>query len=122
MSIPKLFINAAFGINTLLKNPRDPFLFIDDETIVFTAGTNLVRFHFPTKAQQILPCSAASSSSISGITISADRQFIGVIVKEQRSTVLFVDVAKFSSKQTLYRLSDSADGRLPVCFYFYLFL
>lgn len=120
MSIPKLHVNAAFGINIPQRMPRDPFVFIDDETIAYTAGTNLVKYNFRERKQQILPCTAASSAMVLGIAISPDCQRIGVIVKEQRATVLFVDVAKFAAKQTLYRVSDSADGKLPVICHVFL--
>ena len=116
MSIPKLHASAAFGINIPQRTPHDPFVFVDDATIVYTAGTNLVKYNFRERKQQILPCTAASSAMVLGLAISPDCQRIGVIVKEQRATVLFVDVAKFAAKQTLYRVSDSADGKLPVIF------
>lgn len=77
MAAPSLFLRHVFGLR---GSVRDNIHFIEDVTVVYPAGRNVVVYNIEQKTQRFISGSP-DSDGISAIAVSANRKLIAVAEK-----------------------------------------
>ena len=94
----------AFGIS---NKPRQNVLFLDETTVAFPSGGNIILYNIEQKSQRFIPLSEYSQG-ISAMALTTNRKFFAVAEIGKMASISIYDTASMRKKKTLSVLDSSA--------------
>ncbi|KAJ3192775.1 Cilia- and flagella-associated protein 57 [Irineochytrium annulatum] len=106
MSIASVSHTHVFGLSA--STAKDNIFYVDENTIVFPAGCNIVGTvaDIEQKMQKFIPASD-KAEGISAITVSPDRHVFAVSEKSTRPSISVYDLHSFRKRRTVHQTTES---------------
>jgi cilia- and flagella-associated protein 57 len=112
MSIAALLPRHVFGLKA---DVRDCFSYLDEQTVVYPAGANLVVYNLEQRTQRFLPATE-KTEEITAMAVSANKKFIAVAEKAEKGLVTVFDVQTLKRRRLLTTLESSSKEFVSVAF------
>lgn len=109
MSIAAVAHRFVFGMNLEANTEqvqRDMVHFVDDKTLVFPAGSNVVVFDRERNSQRFIPMSE-KGEAITALAVSKDRRWLAVAERSTKPTVIIYDMNIYRKRKTLVLADDN---------------
>ena len=101
-SVKEINIRHVFGLKADVKGN---VLFIDEQTIVYPAGANVILYNIETKTQKFIHMSE-KASAISAFALSSNRRYLAVAEKGEKPICVIYDIQSMRKRKTL-TISDT---------------
>ncbi|KAH9271594.1 hypothetical protein BASA83_006204 [Batrachochytrium salamandrivorans] len=106
MSIASVQHGHVFGIKTDI---RDGLFYVEENTILYPAGSNIIINNVEQKTQRFIPISEPGDG-ISAVTVSARRHVFAVAEKSLQPSVHIYDLHNYRKRRQLFAL-ETAQGK-----------
>ncbi|KAK9845760.1 hypothetical protein WJX81_001703 [Elliptochloris bilobata] len=106
MSIAALQPRHIFGCR---GDVRDGIHALDDATLLYPAGHNVVLLNTETRGQQLIP-GAVESEGILALAVSPNRKYLAVAERGERGMVTVFDLRTLKRRKVLFNPVMAADG------------
>ncbi|KAJ3329215.1 Cilia- and flagella-associated protein 57, partial [Blyttiomyces sp. JEL0837] len=105
MSIASVSHTYVFGLSS--TTGRDNVYYVDESTIIYPAGCNVVVTDIDQRSQKFVPCSD-KAEAISALTVSSDRHLFAVAEKSSKPAIMIYDLHSFRKRRTLSPTSEGS--------------
>ena len=99
---------------------RENVHYVDESTVLYPAGHQIVLYHVESKTQRFIPCSA-DTEGITALALSPNRKYLAVAERAEKAQIAVYDLASLKRRKVLssadvggreyVSLSFSPDGR-----------
>ncbi len=98
MSIPQAQAKFSFGLKGDVANN---VWYLDEQTILYPSGANLVLFNVDLKQQKFIPCTAGSEG-MTALAVSPNKRYVAMAEKKsEKPTITIFDLTTLKRKKTL---------------------
>ena len=114
MSIASAQLRYSFGLKGDVKQNVG---YLDEQTIVYPAGTNLVLLNIDQKVQKFLPFSQAGGDGASAMCVSPNRRYVAIAERNSdKPTINIFDVQTMRRRKVLSCTDVTANEFVSLAF------
>lgn len=113
MSLASLQLIYSFGLKGEVKQNVN---YLDEQTIVYPAGTNLILLNTDQKTQKFLPFSQGGDGG-TAMCVSPNRRYVAIAERHsEKPTVIIFDIQSMRRKKVLSCSEVTGNEYVSICF------
>ncbi len=113
MSIPQAQAKFSFGLKGDVANN---VWYLDEQTVIYPSGANLVLFNVDQKLQKFIPCTAGSEG-ITALAVSPNKRYVAMAEKKsEKPTITIFDLTTLKRRKVLSSAEGTSQEYISVAF------